>query len=177
MWLRRPMRLETDMTILLGVLLNYVRRKWRERLAADAASWTARAIIRSISTARSDDHKREREVRWRCARAPALIRIFRRSRRPSDRTTMRLLVYAATFGPAIAWLTGEVSAATVSVRASSKQLALICAKTGGEFFSSPTGYGCITFNCGGSRGHCSVTCNSDGLCTAAMPIAPSRRAR
>ncbi len=37
------------MTILLGVLLNYVRRKWCERLAADAPSWAARAIIRSIS--------------------------------------------------------------------------------------------------------------------------------
>ena len=162
------------MTILLGVLLNYVRRKWRERLAADVPSWTARTIIRSISMSRSDDHGRD--VGWRCARAPALIRIFRRRRRPSGRT-MRLFVCAATFATAIAWLAGEVSAATVSVRASSKQLALICAKTGGEFFSSPTGYGCITFNCGGSGGHCSVTCNGDGLCTGAMPIAPSRRAR
>jgi len=71
----------------------------------------------------------------------------------------------------------DAGASTVSVRASANQLALICAKTGGEFFSSPTGYGCITFNCGGSGGHCSVTCNSDGLCTAAMPSVPSRRAR
>jgi len=43
------MQLETDMTTLLGTLLNYVRRKWRSRLTADAPSWAAGAIIRSMS--------------------------------------------------------------------------------------------------------------------------------
>jgi hypothetical protein len=169
------MQLEMDMTIPLGTLLDYVRRKWRSRLTADAPSWAAGAIIRSISPTPTGDEGRD--VRWRCARAPAFIRIFRRNRRSSSGTTMRLFVGTITLATAIAWLAGEVRAATVSVRASSNQLALICAKTGGEFFSSPTGYSCITFNCGGSGSHCSVTCNRDGACTAAVPSAPSRNAR
>lgn len=67
------------MALPIGTLLRYLQRKYRSRLDADAPSWTASAIIRSMSaTASADD---EGGDRWRCARVPALLRIFGRTRR------------------------------------------------------------------------------------------------
>jgi hypothetical protein len=167
------------MATLLGTLLDHARRKWRSRLAADAPSWTAGVIIRSTSAAAPDDEDRhaDRDNEWQCARAPALIRMFQRTRRPRGRTSTRSLLCAAALMIASGCAVGDANAATVSVRATEDQLKLACTRARGEFFSSASGYGCITYNCDGKNGHCSVTCDSDGLCTGAMPPTPVQRAR
>jgi hypothetical protein len=71
----------------------------------------------------------------------------------------------------------DASATTVSVRATIDQLRFACARARGEFFSGTSGYGCIAYNCDGKNGHCTVTCDSAGLCTGAMPPTPVHRAR
>jgi hypothetical protein len=169
-------RLETDMATLIGTLVIHVRRKWRSRLTAGARSWAASALIRSTAAPSQADDGRDQE--WQCARAPAFVRFFHRTRRSFDRSSMRSLFGAGlTFIAALGGVAVDARATTISVRATMSQLKFICSKIGGEHIFGPDGYSCITYNCDGKSGHCSVICNSDGLCTGAMPPAPPRRSR
>lgn len=158
-------------TALMRVGVARARRMWRSRLTEDTPSWTAAAIVKAMSATPAADPPREHQ--WQCARAPALVRLFRRTRRRDERSTLRSLPGAGIAVLAvIGGLAGDANAATISLRATMSQLKLVCSRTGGDFMSGSDGYSCITYNCDGRNGSCAVICNNDGICTGTMPAPP-----
>jgi hypothetical protein len=89
------------MKTLLQGLFAHVSRGLRP--VDERRSWMAGAIINSIGVRSRGAENGDR--RWQCTRAPAFVRIFRRTRR-YDRSSIKTLLYAgalATMCVAVFW--------------------------------------------------------------------------